>query len=216
MDRPCGHSWGGTVISEVGTDPKVTSLAYVATGAPEANEDLVALFAKFPNGEARAGIQTNDGYIQLSEDTLPMASTAKRQKSSRQNRDPTADRLSPGEPLRLRCTRSRPGTRWRNSTRRSIPILKAGVEQASPSTPQRKSFHAQHHCKAACRYSLVVFPAAAQQQGPSRIRGTIESVDGNNLTVTARDGTTQRIGLASDVVVTDLVKTTLADVKPGS
>ena len=44
---------------------------------------------------------------------------------------------------------------------------------------------------------LNVFPAAAQQQGPSRIRGTIESV-------------------ASDVVVTDLVKTTLADVKPGS
>ncbi len=43
-------------------------------------------------------------------------------------------------------------------------------------------------------------------------RGTIESVDGNNLTVTARDGTTQKIGLASDVVVTDLVKTTLADV----
>ena len=63
---------------------------------------------------------------------------------------------------------------------------------------------------------LNVFPAHAQREGPSRIRGTIESVDGNNLTVTARDGTTQRIGLASDVVVTDLVKTTLADVKPGS
>ena len=63
---------------------------------------------------------------------------------------------------------------------------------------------------------LNVFPAYAQQQGPSRIRGTIESVDGNNLTVAASDGTTQKIGLASDVVVTDLVKTTLADVKPGS
>jgi hypothetical protein len=37
---------------------------------------------------------------------------------------------------------------------------------------------------------LNVFPAAAQQQGPSRIRGTIESVDGNNLTVATRDGTT--------------------------
>jgi hypothetical protein len=63
---------------------------------------------------------------------------------------------------------------------------------------------------------LNVFPATAQQQGPSRIRGTIEGADGNNLTVTARDGTTQKIGLASDVVVTGLVKTTLADVKPGS
>jgi hypothetical protein len=63
---------------------------------------------------------------------------------------------------------------------------------------------------------LNVPPATAQQQGPSRIRGTIESVDGNNLTVTARDGTTQKIGLASDVIVTGLVKTTLAEVKPGS
>ncbi|MCA6111613.1 hypothetical protein [Bradyrhizobium cenepequi] len=63
---------------------------------------------------------------------------------------------------------------------------------------------------------LNVVPAAAQQQGPSRIRGTIERVEGNNLTVTARDGTTQKIGLANDVVVTGLVKTTLADVKPGS
>ena len=63
---------------------------------------------------------------------------------------------------------------------------------------------------------LNLFPAAAQRQGPSRIRGTIESVDGNNLTVTARDGSTQKIGMASDVVVTGLVKTTLADVKPGS
>jgi hypothetical protein len=63
---------------------------------------------------------------------------------------------------------------------------------------------------------LNVFPAAAQQQGPSRIRGTIENVDGDNLTVASRDGTTQKIALASDVVVTDLVKTTLAEVKPGS
>jgi hypothetical protein len=31
-----------------------------------------------------------------------------------------------------------------------------------------------------------------------------------------RDGTTQKIGVASDVVVTDLVKTTLDDVKTGS
>jgi len=28
------HSWGGTVISQVGTDPKVTGLVYVAARAP--------------------------------------------------------------------------------------------------------------------------------------------------------------------------------------
>jgi hypothetical protein len=40
-------------------------------------------------------------------------------------------RFSPGETLRLRGTRSRPGTRCRNLTRRSISIFKAGAEQAS-------------------------------------------------------------------------------------
>jgi hypothetical protein len=131
-------------------------------------------------------------------------------------------RFSPGETLRLRGTRSRPGTRCRNSTKRSISIFKAGVERASPSTPKKS--HSTPNITAKLVAATVscallnVFPAAAQQQGPSRIRGTIESVDGNynNLTVAARDGTTQKIGLASDVVVTGLVKTTLADVKPGS
>src|SRR5271156_220175 len=31
------HSWGGTVISEVGTDPKVTALVYIAARAPDAD-----------------------------------------------------------------------------------------------------------------------------------------------------------------------------------
>jgi pimeloyl-ACP methyl ester carboxylesterase len=34
------HSWGGTVISETGTDPKVTALVYVAARAPDATTDL--------------------------------------------------------------------------------------------------------------------------------------------------------------------------------
>lgn len=64
------HSWAGTVISEVGTDPKVSSLVYVAARAPDAGEDFVALSGKFPTGEVRAGIQTNNGYTRLSEDSF--------------------------------------------------------------------------------------------------------------------------------------------------
>src|SRR5580658_2871132 len=30
-----GHSWGGAVITQVGTDPKVAALVYVAAGAPD-------------------------------------------------------------------------------------------------------------------------------------------------------------------------------------
>src|SRR3954470_19562485 len=64
------HSWGGTVISEVGTDPKVTSLVYIAARAPDADENLVALSAKFPAGAARAGIQEHDGFTKLSEESF--------------------------------------------------------------------------------------------------------------------------------------------------
>ena len=36
-----GHSWSGTLVSEVGTDPKVAALVYVAARAPDAGEDFV-------------------------------------------------------------------------------------------------------------------------------------------------------------------------------
>jgi len=63
---------------------------------------------------------------------------------------------------------------------------------------------------------LSLAPAAAQQQGPSRIRGTITGITGDTLDATARDGSAVKITLASDVVVNGLVKSSLADVKPGS
>ena len=64
------HSWSGTVISDVGTDPKVTALVYVAARAPDAGEDFVALSGKFPTGPVRAGVQTHDGFTELSEDSF--------------------------------------------------------------------------------------------------------------------------------------------------
>jgi pimeloyl-ACP methyl ester carboxylesterase len=64
------HSWAGTVISETGTDPKVTALVYIAARAPDANEDFVALSAKFPPGPVRAGVQEHDGFTKLSEEAF--------------------------------------------------------------------------------------------------------------------------------------------------
>lgn len=64
------HSWGGTVISETGTDPKVSALVYVAARAPDAAEDFVGLSGKFPAGPVRAGIQAHDGFTTLSEDSF--------------------------------------------------------------------------------------------------------------------------------------------------
>ncbi|WP_418459207.1 alpha/beta hydrolase [Brucella intermedia] len=57
-----GHSYGGTVISEAGVDPKVSALVYVAARAPEAGEDFAATSGKFPTTPVRAGIETHDGF----------------------------------------------------------------------------------------------------------------------------------------------------------
>src|SRR5260221_3389240 len=64
------HSWGGTVISETWTDPKVTALVYVAARAPDAGEDFVALSGKFPTMPVRAGVQEHDGFTKLSEEAF--------------------------------------------------------------------------------------------------------------------------------------------------
>ncbi len=63
-----GHSWSGTLVSEVGDDPKVTALVYVAARAPDAGEDFVALSAKFPTGPVRASVENHDGITVLSEE----------------------------------------------------------------------------------------------------------------------------------------------------
>jgi len=62
-----GHSWSGTIVSDVGDDPKISALVYVAARAPAAGEDFLALQGTFPNTPARAGIVNRDGYTLLSQ-----------------------------------------------------------------------------------------------------------------------------------------------------
>jgi hypothetical protein len=56
----------------------------------------------------------------------------------------------------------------------------------------------------------------AQQAPPLRIRGTIEKVDGNTLTVKARGGETLTVKLADNVRVAAMLKASLADIKKGA
>jgi pimeloyl-ACP methyl ester carboxylesterase len=62
-----GHSWSGTIVSEVGNDPKVVALVYVAARAPDAGEDFPTLAKTFPAPPASAGVVTTDGFAQLTE-----------------------------------------------------------------------------------------------------------------------------------------------------
>src|SRR6266851_1323170 len=66
--------------------------------------------------------------------------------------------------------------------------------------------------------ALAVGPALAQTPtagAPTRIRGTVDKLDGQNLMVKSRDGQTLTIELAANVAVITLVKKSVADIKAG-
>jgi hypothetical protein len=71
---------------------------------------------------------------------------------------------------------------------------------------------------AAALLATLALPAAAQnapEGTPTRIRGTVEKLDGQTLTVKARDGQELTIALAPNFTVSYLVKKSLGDVKAG-
>lgn len=51
-----GHSFSGVIVSEVGVDPKVSALVYVAARAPDTGEDYAELAKAYPTPAAVAGI----------------------------------------------------------------------------------------------------------------------------------------------------------------
>jgi pimeloyl-ACP methyl ester carboxylesterase len=65
-----GHSFSGTIVSEVGADLKVTALVYVAARAPDAGEDYTVLANTYPTPPATAGIIFHDDWGQLSEEAF--------------------------------------------------------------------------------------------------------------------------------------------------
>ena len=66
-----GHSWSGTIVSEVGGDDGISALVYIAARAPDAGEDFPALAKQFPTPPASSGIVlAADGFAQLDEPTF--------------------------------------------------------------------------------------------------------------------------------------------------
>ena len=59
-----GHSYGGAVISEAGTDPKVVGLVYVAAFAPDAGQAVGELGKEFPPAPGGAEIRPDaSGFL---------------------------------------------------------------------------------------------------------------------------------------------------------
>jgi hypothetical protein len=69
-------------------------------------------------------------------------------------------------------------------------------------------------------FTVVVasaFAAVAQQPpSPSRVRGTIESVDGDVLSVKSRSGEDVKLHMTGDARVVGIIKISLSDIKVGS
>jgi hypothetical protein len=64
---------------------------------------------------------------------------------------------------------------------------------------------------------LMTATAIFAQQPPTvRVRGTVEAVDGQMLSVKARDGSDLKIKMADNINVVALIPASLADIKPGS
>jgi uncharacterized protein Veg len=64
---------------------------------------------------------------------------------------------------------------------------------------------------------IAVSAVSAQQQTSMvRIRGTIESIDGNTLGIKTREGTDVKVKMTDNVAVFAVVKTQLSEIKEGS
>jgi pimeloyl-ACP methyl ester carboxylesterase len=64
-----GHSYGGAVITEAGTDPKVAALVYIAAFAPDAGESVATLIANpAPGAPVPPILPPRDGFLLLDRD----------------------------------------------------------------------------------------------------------------------------------------------------
>jgi hypothetical protein len=83
-----------------------------------------------------------------------------------------------------------------------------------PRLPHRSTF--SRSLAAILLLALSSSYAIAQQTSPSRVRGTIESIDGDVLSVKSRAGEDVKLHMTADMTVVGIVKTSLSEIKVGS
>jgi hypothetical protein len=80
----------------------------------------------------------------------------------------------------------------------------------------RSSLPARLLFAAAVLAASTVYAAAQKSPTPTRVRGTIESVDGDVLNVKSRSGEDVKLHMTGNVLILGITKIALADVKVGS
>src|SRR3954463_13107653 len=68
-----GHSYGGAVITEAGTDSNVKALVYIAAFMPDAGESVQTLIADLPPETGPPILPPQDGFLSLDRKKFPQA-----------------------------------------------------------------------------------------------------------------------------------------------
>ena len=66
-----GHSYGGTVITHAGMDPRVAALVYIAALGPDETETSQGQQDKFPKTDVFKQIEVADGRVWMKPDGVP-------------------------------------------------------------------------------------------------------------------------------------------------
>jgi len=65
-----GHSYGGTVITAAGVDPRVAGLVYIAALAPDSDETSQSQQSKFPVTDVFSHVEVADGRVWMKPDGI--------------------------------------------------------------------------------------------------------------------------------------------------
>jgi pimeloyl-ACP methyl ester carboxylesterase len=65
-----GHSYGGTLITAAGTDPRVAGLVYIAALAPDSDETSQSQQDQFPRTDIFSSVEVVDGRVWIKRDSI--------------------------------------------------------------------------------------------------------------------------------------------------
>src|ERR1700757_4951631 len=82
--------------------------------------------------------------------------------------------------------------------------------------PASRSHFARPFIALAMLTASTLYALAQQPPTPTRVRGTVESVDGDTLAVKSRSGEDVKLHMAGNMVVLGLTRIGLSDIKVGS
>jgi pimeloyl-ACP methyl ester carboxylesterase len=143
QDGPCilvGHSYGGAVITEAGTDSSVAGLVYIAAHMPDAGEKEADDGKRFPSDLSKSGAikKTADGftYLEPAQFHEYFAADLSAEQATFMARSQVfnfADNFKASSPP-LRGEANEAGCWWREQTERSTQSSNAGMPRAPTAT----------------------------------------------------------------------------------